>query len=287
MASIVSINPMLVTNAAGMFAVESDGLVQGVAYDDPSSRNYLAGGYLANTETLPMWQGVGIQEILATPPNGSLSSPLGNQIARATSLANLTGFSVANQAHHFISTPQSNVPTAGINMSVHFYRFGSYARIALACDPSLLALEGGLITQQVSWDFNGQRLVPYAPVEGANTFTAMSWANTNGGTVTATTTSAHGYSPGDDITVSGVTPAAYNGDVTLIAGTTGNTIVYALPAASSPGAVSVQGQINAGGGALPVRVLEVQATNCKVIAYDAVNNLANWDNDGACAVVLI
>ena len=33
--------------------------------------------------------------------------------------------------------------------------------MALACDPSLQSLYGGLTTQQVSWDFNNQLIQPY------------------------------------------------------------------------------------------------------------------------------
>lgn len=283
----ISMNPMLVTNGAGLFSVISDGLVQGVVMDDPSQRNWLAGGVLAATETLPMWAGVGITESVGTPISGQLSQPLGSSIARATTLANLTGFSVTNQAHNGIITPQSEAPSVGVGMGVNFVRFGDHARVTVACDPSLISLGGGLVSQQVSWDFNLQRLIPYAPVEAANTFTAMSWASTNGGTVTATTTAAHGYVPGDDITISGVTPSAYNGDVTLLTGTTGSTIVYALPAGSSPGSVTVQGQINAGGGAVPCKIMQVMASNCMVIDYDATNNLVHWSTNGACAVILV
>jgi hypothetical protein len=279
-----SFNPMLTNSAAGLFLATTDGLVQGAVMDDPAARYQLAGGILALTETLPMWGGVGIQEDI--PFNNNLTG-LGPSLQRATTLANLTGFSTFNQAHAWISSPQSECPSAGVSMTVPFYRFGSNARLAVACAPSLVSLEGGLVTQQVSWDFNAQQLIPYAPVEAANVITAMSWANTNGGTVTATTTTAHGYVAGNVVTISGVVPTAYNGDVTLIAGTTGSTLVYLLPLASTPGAVTTQGQVLAGGGALPVRVLMVQVGNSKVVSYDAVNNLVHWTPNGTAALILL
>jgi hypothetical protein len=45
---------------------------------------------------------------------------------------------------------------------VNFYRLGSGARVALAIDPTLVTLEGGLITQQVSWDFANQKIIAFA-----------------------------------------------------------------------------------------------------------------------------
>ncbi|HEY7414008.1 MAG TPA: hypothetical protein VH593_02355, partial [Ktedonobacteraceae bacterium] len=45
---------------------------------------------------------------------------------------------------------------------VNFYRLGSGARVALAIDPTLITLEGGLITAQVSWDFTNQKIIAFA-----------------------------------------------------------------------------------------------------------------------------
>ena len=36
------------------------------------------------------------------------------------------------------------------------------ARLALAIDPTLISLEGGIITQQVSWDFTNQKIIAFA-----------------------------------------------------------------------------------------------------------------------------
>lgn len=152
----IQLNPLLTTNGAGLFNVSTDGVVQGTAMDSPAIRNSLAGGLLASTETLPMWGGVGIEEDI----NGA--AVLGPNIKRAAAFANLTGFSVFDQAHNWISTPQSPVPTAQPGMSVHFYRFGSGARIVVQMDPALASLDGGIITQQVSWDYTNQRLIAFA-----------------------------------------------------------------------------------------------------------------------------
>jgi hypothetical protein len=131
---MISINPVITTNAAGTFSVTLDGLMQGMAMDDPAVRYQLTGGQLAPTETLPMFGGVPIAEFI--PPTGNLWDPsLQNSIARATAALAPSGISVFNQNHAMINSPQSNVPQADIGMLVNFYRFGSRARIAMAMDP--------------------------------------------------------------------------------------------------------------------------------------------------------
>lgn len=284
MSNFVSFNPMLTTNAAGSFSVQSEGYVQGTALDDPAVRYQLVNGVLAATESYPMWGGVALSENMPSPGFGNVT---GSTVGRAALTANISGFSVFNQGHAMLNWPQNKVPIVGQGGTVPFYRMGSNARIPVQCDPALATLQGGAINQQVSWDLVNQKLIPYAPAEAANVITAMSWAATNGGTVTATTTTAHGYVPGNWVTISGVVPTAYNGDVQLLAGTTGSTLVYALPAASTPGTVTTQGQVNAGGGALPVKVLEVNIGNSKVVTWDSVLLTANWTLTGATALILI
>ena len=277
----ITINPALTTNAAGSFGISSQGYIQGVALDDPSLRNQLTGGLLGPNETLPMWGGVGITESL---PLNTNDGTLGNTITRASSVANITGFSVFNQAHNWINSPQSPVPLASPGMGVPLFRLGSGILVPVACNQAFAAsLASGSIAQQCSWDLQAQQLIPYEPAEAANVFTGMSWASTNGGTVTGTTTSAHGFAPGDVVTISGVAPTAYNGDVTLIAGTTGSTIVYLLPALSTPGAVTTQGQLNAQGGALPVQIIRVGYQNSRTVSFDGT--FATWNYTGTVAVI--
>ena len=106
MASSLNINPMATTNAPGTFRILSDGFIQGIAMDDPAIRNFLAGGVLSPNETLPMWGGVGISELIAPPDSATThTTALGNDIQRATGLATtlaLTGFSVFDQAHAMV-----------------------------------------------------------------------------------------------------------------------------------------------------------------------------------------
>lgn len=283
--AIPAFNPMLTTSGAGLFRLSSDGFIQGVAMDDPASRNYLSGGVLASAETLPMWGGVGIFEDV-TSGTGSGQDVLGGSIGRALTLANMTGFSVFNQAHAWIQSPQSEVPMGLSGMTVNFYRFGSNARIPVAVDPALISLSGGLITQQVSWDFNLQRLIPYSPVQGAVSISAMSWANTNGGTVTVTTSAANTFVTGDDVTIAGAVPAAYNGDWPITVTDTTH-FTFPLPAATTPGTVTTLGGIPASGGALNCRILDVNIGNSKTVNYNQSANTATWNNNGSTALILI
>jgi hypothetical protein len=161
---MVTLNPYVQTNAAGMFSIESDGLIVGTAYPDPAARFALSGGWLATTETLPMFGGVAISENvpLERPPVTRVDVALGGIIARSTAYANLTGFSVFDQNYAAVNTPQSPVPVTDKGGMVNFYRLGSGARVALAIDPTLITLEGGLITAQVSWDFTNQKIIAFA-----------------------------------------------------------------------------------------------------------------------------
>ena len=292
MSSQISINPLLTTNALGSFSTQSDGYVQGIALDDPSVRNYLAGGVLANAETLPMWGGVGIYE--AIPAGGS--SVLGSVIGRATSLAALTGFSVFNQAHAGITTPQSPVPLTPSGGNVNFYRLGSGARIAVQADAALTSLDGGLITQQVSWDFNNQVLTPYDASTPTVSVTSMTPSFSNGVYTIAIVCAAASNvgAVGDFINISGATNT----------GTAGNSIVngnfqvtaftdnehFSIQVTAVSGAIgTIAGTIvlNQGTGALNVRVLQVVPNNCKTVSYSAATGFATWNPNGACALILI
>src|SRR6185312_14501318 len=103
MVANISYNPYQTTNAGGSFQIDSTGYIQGVMLDDPAVRFALAGGMLATSETIPMWGGVGISEVIPGA-SGTPNSALGGLITRATTLTasaagQLTGFSVFNQNH--------------------------------------------------------------------------------------------------------------------------------------------------------------------------------------------
>jgi len=292
MVATVTINPLLTSNAAGSFNVSSSGYIQGTALDQPAIRNTLAGGVLASTETLPMWGGVAINEAVPSLAlTGVPSNVLGGKITRATNVTanaagSVTGFSVFDQDHSMITSPQSPVPLAPSGSGVNFYRLGSGARVAVKCDPTFAAaLELGSIDQQVSWDFQAQELVPYVAAYPANVITAASWAATGGGQATYTTTTNHGVAVGDVFDITGMTPAGYNGTFTAIAGTATNQLVVAMPV--NPGVSTVQGTLAAGGGPILVQVLDVNIGNSMTVSYDPVTGFATWNRNGTTAIVLI
>lgn len=292
MSAQIGFNPVITTNAAGSFNIESTGYIAGMAMADPATRYQLAGGVLATTETLPMWGGVGISELVgaASYAAASPAGSLGTIVSRASILGSsgvagsLTGFSVFDQNYSSINFPQSPVPLAGSTMQVNFYRLGSNSRIALPMLSSL-SLTGNIITEQVSWDFVNQQITTYQAAYLANVATAASWASTNGGQITITTTTAHGVGVGQYVTLSGFTPSGYNGTFLTVAGTTGSTLV--LASSVNPGAVSVEGQLNAGGGALPVKILDVNVGNSMTVSYNSTTGFATWNRSGSCALVQI
>ena len=302
MTAAINFNPFGTYNAPNSFMISSQGLWQGNAFPDPAIRYSLRQGILSYSETLPIWGGVVISDIVPNPgvPDniinpGTLGNPqpaLGGQISRATNVTggatagSATGLTVFDQAHSWLNYPGSPVPLGASGQFVPYYYFGSGARVPVAVDPALASLEGGLTTQPVSWDFTNQRLIPYVAAYSANVLTAQTWATTGGGTVTFTTTTAHGLSVGSDFTISGSSPAGYNGSYTAITGTTGSTIKAAL--ASNPGSSTAYGQLNAGGGALPIqRVLQLEIGNSYTVSYNPVTGQATWNRQGAAALILL
>lgn len=285
-------NPSATTNAAGSFNVSSTGLVAGTYYEDPVARFALASGFLLNAETVPMWGGVAIY---GDVPTGSLAgtAPAASQglgIGRATALTGskaLLGWSVFNQAYGMYDTPQSPVPLAGSYNQVMYLPLGSGARIAVACDPALTSLRGGNVLANVSWDWNNQLLVPYT---ASLTFSSGSYNNTTG-IVSITFTTAELINPGDSIVVSSLTGSnitSQNGTYTILT-VSGDTITY--QAAAGAGATTITGGTFVPGGgsdvAIPVKVLDVQASNCMIVSYDPIAGNATWNRNGACAVIQI
>lgn len=295
MTTTVSFNPMATTTAAGLFGTSSDGYTQGVAMDDPASRYWLSGGYLAATETLPMWGGVAISESLSP---ASSNGHLGNSITRASLVGNITGFSVFNQSHNGINWPQSQVPTIQSGMSLNFYRFGSNARIPVACDPGLVGIDGGLITQQVSWDFNNQRLQAYVPSAATVSVTSMTPTFQAGaGELIAIVTAAASdvQAVGDAINISGATNTGtggnsiVNGNFTVVAFTDNQHFSIFIPTAADTVIGTIGGTIllNQGIGALPCKILNIALGNSRTVVWDPVALTANWNNTGAVALIQI
>jgi len=295
MAANISFNPVLVTNAPGTFFVSSDGYVQGTMMDDPAVRYALAGGILGPNETLPMWGGVAVFEDIPGA-SGATIPALGSIVGRAASVSAIAGFSVFNQASNWVTSPQSECPSAGNGMTVPFFRLGSGARIAVAADPSLASLEGGATNQNVSWDFNNQRLQPYDASTATITINSASWANTAGGQLTANVTNWTGaFQPGagDAVNISGATNSGTGGAAVInqnfiVVSSTSTSAVLAAPAAAGVyGTIGGSPVFNFGEAALPVKVLNLQIGNSQIVTYDPINNLVHWTQAGSCALILL
>lgn len=287
MGNSVSFNPILTTVASGSFQIDSAGLIQGTIYDDPVDRQRITGGYLANTETLPMWGGVGISE-LVPGVSGNPSRTLGTTVSRATTLTaaaagQLTGFSIFNQAHAMTETPQSPVPLAGGYGQVNLVRLGSGVRLAVAMDPALVDLQGQLITSDVSWDFQNQILTPYV-----STTVSSGTYNSTTGAVALTTAANHGLVPGDSFVLGSVTGtgsfANLDGEWIATAGTTGTTLNFT---AATTLTLTITGGNVTSGGILPVKILDMNVGNSMTVTYNATTGFATWNRSGSCAVILI
>lgn len=302
MAATLNINPLPTTVAAGTFIITTAGYIVGTALNDPAVRFALAGGLLGPNETLPMWGGVGINET-TTPVASTGSFPLpnlGGYITRATTLTagnsgQLTGFSVFDQAHAMLNTPQSPVPLALNGMSVNYYRLGSGARIAVGIDAGFgAAILNGSIAQQCSWDFNDQLLQPYVASGATEAVTSMTWSSTNGGQVAVVMTSASVYVKGDTINVSGVTNTGtgavglINTAQTINTWTDSTHFTFLLPGTSTLwGTFGGTIVLNRGVGALPVYILDVQLGNSMTVNFNSVTGNATWNYSGNTAIIRI
>lgn len=293
MAFTVPFNPYATTNAAGSFSVQSAGYVQGVFLDDPAIRNELATGIVAASVTSPLYGGMAISESVA--PTTGQDRTLGGTIAPATSVATTTGFTVFNQAYSLVGSPSSPVPLTGnVGASVAFFRMGSGARIAVAMDPSLISLNGGLITQNVSFDFNNQILVPYNASTGTVNVTSITSSFANGVYTFAVVAAAAANvaAVGDEIFVAGVTgtgAALVNGTQTITSFTDNQHFSFQVTAASgaiATGALSGTITLVQGTGALPVKILDVNAGNSMTVSYNATTG-ATWNRQGYAALIQI
>jgi hypothetical protein len=293
MTASVSFQPFVQTGGnAGLFNAQSKGLRQGTAFADPATRFRLRAGLLATTETLPMWGGVGVYANVpgggATPPNNALGTIVGRAVSLTDASKPLIGFSVFDEAYAMITSPQSTVPLAGSGMQVNYYQLGSLARIAVACDPALISLDGGPIKPQVSWDFTNQLLVPFL---GTLSITSGTYNSTTG-VITLVMGASVTFSAGDSVTLASLTGtgafASLDGTWTVL--TASGTAVTLQGPVGAGAATITGGNLTVGGAAsqaLPVTVLDVQASNCETVTYNATTGFATWNYNGAAAVIQI
>ncbi len=287
----LTFNPFATTQAEGMFNNNSEGMRQGTAFPDPAIRNAQRTGILATDETLPMWGGVGVYQNIPGVSGGP-NPALGPVVGRASALTGskaLAGFSVFDGANAMVVSPQSRVPLVGSGGQVMLYALGSRARIVVAMDPALIDLQGDPIGSNVSWDFVAQRLVPYL---GTLTISSGTYNDTTG-VVVLTMSAPITFDAGDAVVISALTGtgayASINGTHTSIETTGGSTVTF--NAGAGLGASTITGgSLTLGSGAsslLPVKVLDMQAAGCEVVEYDEDTGFANWNYDGAAAVIQI
>ncbi|EDU1603063.1 hypothetical protein C9458_002677 [Salmonella enterica subsp. houtenae serovar 48:g,z51:-] len=290
MASALSVNPMQTTNARGTFYAKSDGLIQGVALDDPAARYALASGTLASDEIKPLWGGLPVNELVP----GASSAPRGSIIKRAASLSQLVGFSVFNQAHNGLTTPQSPVPLLLSNMSVSFYRLGSGMRVPVKASDAVISLAsaGISVNQPLVWNFAEDCLDVFSTAAADVATTAITWTAPTAslaGFATATTASAHGLKVGAYVAISGAVPAAYNGTVQVLSVPSATTFTF-TPVSVPSGNATTQGTTGAAQEqdvALPVKIIEMQMGNSKTVSYDSATGFATWNDSGNAAVILL
>jgi len=284
----ISISPNQTTSPSNSFLLQTTGFVQGSYYDDPSSKNWLAAGFIASSVTQAVWGGMAITENIP----GISANQTGENLVLASAPANITGFTVFNQASNGLITPGNTVPQYGSGMSISYFRLTSNARIAVQCSNALAnALTGGATNQQVSWDFTDQILVPYTAGYSGSISGAV-WASTNGGQTTFTvgTNPTTNVPVGEYVQISGVvntggsSTGAFNGSF-LVVSTSSTTIVVAQPASGSPGTYASGGTAAVVGGALPVKVLGFD-TNSKIVSYNSITGALSWTT-GPAAIIQI
>ncbi len=142
--------PFTTTGISDGFVVSTDGYVQGTYLPDPANRYNLEGGYVASTQTQPLWGGLAVA--LAVPAVGDNAQ--GPALVAATSLATINGWTLFDQASAGLISATSNVPLYSAGMSANFARPGSNLRICLAVESTTIldALAGAAPTVDLYWD---------------------------------------------------------------------------------------------------------------------------------------
>ena len=284
----IVLTPALTTNATGFFGVKSEGYIQGMALPDPAMRYQLRSGLW--TPTTPFWGGMGITELVPTEPG----NVLGGNISLATNVTastagQLTGFSVFDQASNMVMTTQQPVPLGSASQTINYYRFGSRIRIPLPAVPSLVSLEGEVITTQVSWDYVGQQVVPYTAAYSAATPNAYTSHTSSTGILVLGFASAPGPVATSQIALTGFTgpQAVFNGSWTVASTASAGTVLN-IQVTAGMGTISLSGAAGtlvAGGGAIPCKINDVEVGNSKTVVYNSATGVATWNNSGTVVVI--
>jgi len=104
-----------------------------------------------------LWPGVAIQEFL--------QQPFGSALALAESVAQITGFTVADDSAGLIVNDPTQVPQALPGMAINFVRLGSRARLIVQCSQALAnAVNGATVgANAITWDLDAQQLIQGTP----------------------------------------------------------------------------------------------------------------------------
>ena len=162
-----------------------------------------------------------------------------------------------------ISAPAASLTRAGATATYratvpHGWSTGTFVTVVGAIQP----------------EYNGRFSIT-VPAAAANT--GVTWAAGGGGTVTITS-AGHGHQVGDWVTISGVTPAAYNGTFQILTAAA-NTFTYSL--APNPGVAGVLGNQQTasrftyavpGAPATPA----TGTIHAKIIEFDTGQNAVVW-----------
>jgi hypothetical protein len=118
-------------------------------------------GIVAGSSPGPLWGGMAV--------TASVQQPCGASLQVAQSVAAITGWTTFDRSTALISTKHDPVPMAKPNMSMNFLNVRCGARLVLQASPALLtALRNGTnVSTPLSWDFQGQRVIPYSSAAGA------------------------------------------------------------------------------------------------------------------------
>jgi hypothetical protein len=145
---------------AAPFLLETQGYIQGLALDDPTSRLWLVEGTLVSTATVALWGGLPVTEQINV--TGAGADGLGPVVSLATTQAGVTGWSTFQQMMHMTIAPNQNVPVAGPTNGLGFFRLNTQVRLAVACDPALItSITGGgdsIASQSLYWDVTNYRI---------------------------------------------------------------------------------------------------------------------------------
>lgn len=177
--AIQPLNPLGTSFASGSFYTDSTGYTQGVMEADPSSRYSLVAGRVAVTDTNIYYGGLPIVENISEM-KGHPQAVI--QLAIASDV--VTGFTVFNQANNLYVLGSNQVPMTTGGGTINYLRFGSKARVALACDPALRkSLNKPIDSLKVAWDFTNNQLVE-ASADNALSIKVIAFGLQNSKTVT-------------------------------------------------------------------------------------------------------